>query len=236
MHLIYFVPGTMCTEKLWGELWPLLPEQYELVHLNISDTGEMDDVVSNLVEQIEISSNGRNFSLLGFSLGGYLASAVSLHLGSQLQRLMVVANTPMKLPQAELIQRQRIVSTVKKFGHQGINFERCCSFLAASQHRNLALIELIQAMEKSFDEEQLGHFLVPLSERQDLCQQLAQSHYPVWFCSGDEDSLVDVPLMESLAARHSHIRYQQVSNCGHFMPLEQPQVLATQMNLWLSMQ
>ena len=232
MSLIYFIPGTMCTDQVWQKLWPKLPEHYELVHLNIKLSGTLDEVVDDLISQIESSRNNRQYSLLGFSLGGYLASAVSLKMAESLERLMVVANTPIALPEEEMLQRKRIVSAVMKNGYLGLSAARTLSFLDETNHTNQSLIALIQHMDKQFNETQLAHFLVPLSKRKDLCQALLDKGRSLWFCWGKTDQLVDVQSMQLMQQKSSTVQLHQVSESGHFLPLEQPEQLAKIICQW----
>jgi pimeloyl-ACP methyl ester carboxylesterase len=222
----------MCTDQVWQELWPKLPDHYELFHLDIKLSGTLDEVVEDLIAQIDCSRNNRSYSLLGFSLGGYLASAVSLRVGESLERLMVVANTPMALPEAEMQQRQRIVAMVMKNGYLGLSASRVLSFIDKKSHEKKTLIALIQHMDKQFDETQLAHFLVPLSKRMNLCQLLIDKARPTWFCWGETDQLVDPQKMQKMAQKNGAVQTHQIAESGHFLPLEQPKKLAQLIFQW----
>ncbi|MFT5708348.1 MAG: 2-succinyl-6-hydroxy-2,4-cyclohexadiene-1-carboxylate synthase [Oceanospirillaceae bacterium] len=233
MQLLYFIPGTMCNELLWSKLWPLLGKSCQLIHLTIPKEGNLVEVIAELVLQIKTSSHGQKFGLIGFSLGGYLASAVSLEFDSQLEKLMVIANTPKALPDKELIQRERIISTVKSHGYHGINRSRVTSFIDEKQHHNNELIELIQQMDSSFGAQELSHHIVALSKRKDLCLELQQSKKKIWFCHGDSDHLVDSPRMQIMQLESACIKLKKVPQCGHFLPLEQPIQLSILIRDWL---
>ncbi|MEH6443249.1 MAG: alpha/beta hydrolase [Oceanospirillaceae bacterium] len=233
MQLLYFIPGTMCNELLWSKLWPLLEKNCQLIHLAIPKEGSLTEVVAQLVLQIKISSQGEKFGLIGFSLGGYLASAVSLEFDSQLEKLMIIANTPKALPEKELMQRQRIISAVKSHGYHGINRSRVITFIDEKQHNNNALIELIQQMDNSFGAQELSHHIVALSKRKDLCIELQHSKKNIWFCHGQSDHLIDPQRMQIMQAESACISLKEVPQCGHFLPLEQPIQLAKLIRDWL---
>ena len=235
MALIYFIPGTMCDERIWQKLWPCLAPDHQLMHLTLPLSGSMQQVVAHLVEQITASSQGRSFSLIGFSLGGYLASAVSLSFSGQLQRLMLIANTPSALPEEERLQRSSILKNIDRHDYQGLNRARILSFLDATAHGDTDLISLIKEMDASFSLAALKHHLNALSEREDLCEQLTQQSVPTWLCYGVSDSLVDRKKMQEMQHSGSNITLQQILHSGHFLPLEQPEQLALQINKWLKM-
>ncbi|NQZ31999.1 MAG: alpha/beta fold hydrolase [Oceanospirillaceae bacterium] len=235
MALVYFIPGTMCDERVWSKLWPHLATDNQLIHLSLINSGSLQDVVANLLKQIHNHSEGCSFSLVGFSLGGYLAAAVSLHFTSQLERLMLIANTPIALPEEEYQQRQRILKSIGSEGYNGLSSARILSFLDISFHGDNALIEMIKAMEKNFKLSDLKHHLDELSKREDLCDLLAQQNIPTWLCYGVSDQLVDRKKMQRMQKSSNSIILKQILHCGHFLPLEQPEQLALQIRQWLKM-
>ncbi len=233
MALIYFIPGTMCNRALWSSLWPKIASHHQLVHLPIIDHGTMAEVVEDLVAKIQRSSDGECFNLIGFSLGGYLAKAVSLHFSSQLARLMVLSNTPKVLPEVELAQRKITIQTVVKYSYTGLKSNRIVSLLHKNQHSNQELIGLIQAMALSFNEKDLLHHLGALSKRIDLCSIVEKESRPTWFCYGDSDTLVDPDFLQKIQTSSRHIQSHPVLNCGHFLPLEKPTQAASLVQAWL---
>jgi pimeloyl-ACP methyl ester carboxylesterase len=233
MSLIYFIPGTLCDQRLWSKLWPLLSDEHELINLPIAKTGEMELVVLDLVKQIELASAGRLFSVIGFSLGGYLACALSLHFSAQLERLMVVSNMPKALPDLELCQRKRIINGIAKLGYNGLGQARVKSFLSPLQHSHKALIKLIQSMDKSFVVADLVHHLSELSLRENLCSAMVDTPRPCWFCFGDSDQLVDEHALHPIQTQSPLVNIKKVADSGHFLPLEQPAALAALIVLWL---
>jgi len=233
MSLIFFIPGTACNEQTWSKLWPLLDQNDELIHLQIARSGSMVNVVAMLVAKIKKVSGAREFSLIGFSLGGYLASAVSLHFNEQLTRLMVIANVPKVLPANELIARKSIISTIAKLGYQGLKKNRLRHFLDSSQHHNEALFDIILAMDNCFTKDDIVHHLDSLSVREDLTAALVNSAQRIWFCFGDNDTLVNKHQLLKMQQSCSHITLHEIASCGHFLPLEKPQQLAQVIKNWL---
>jgi len=235
MALIYFIPGTMCDRSVWSKLWEKLSTEHQLIHLVLPLTGTTQEVVEHLCQQIRQNSQGQPFSLLGFSMGGYLAAAISLFFDHQLERLMIVANTPKALPAEELDARQKILINIKKNGYNGLNTARLKAFLDPGNQSDQALIALIQEMDGRFSQADLSHHLTQLSKRVDLCHQLADTKRPIWFCYGVADQLVDRKVMQKMQLSSPQITLKQVLNCGHFLPLEQPQQLAKYIENWLQM-
>ena len=68
---IYFIPGLMTDNRLWKRVLPLLDDKYEIVHISIPQSTDFDEINKILFEKFK---NEEKINLLGFSLGGYIAS------------------------------------------------------------------------------------------------------------------------------------------------------------------
>ena len=233
--LLYFIPGTLCNSDLWQRLWPLLSDEYQLVHTAIPAAGNMQQVVDSLVEKIRSHSAGQRFALLGFSLGGYLASAISCQFDDQLDKLMVVANGPGVLPEIELQARKNIVTALQGHAKAVIGKQRVIAMLHPQLGDTAAIVSLVQQMDSSFDKQSLLHHLTELSVRRDLTELLTCQHRPLWFVYGDRDPLVNSAQLQCLEQQSRSIKCQQLEFCGHFAPLEQPNQLAQLITQWMQL-
>ena len=233
---IYFIPGTMCNQQLWLPVWQLLREQcneeLQLIHLVIPSSGTMDEVVDALAHKII----EKNAILVGFSLGGYIASAIALKLAHKLQHLLIVSNCPKNLPEAEIKQRKRTVDWIKQRGYSGIPNKRIDDLLHPKikqlslpryQHIKQTIVEMDQALGVNVLLHQISVSLL----RPNLLSLLANLTLPITFLVGDEDNLVElVSFRKELAQMFTieeNVLIHEIANTGHMLPLESPQVLAT---------
>ena len=87
---IYFIPGTMCDERLWLPLWHELQKTAQpplnLIHLEIPQYNTIDKIVTHLAKQIIKDDS----LLVGFSLGGYLASALAIKYPDKIKKLLLL--------------------------------------------------------------------------------------------------------------------------------------------------
>lgn len=236
---IYFIPGTMCDQQLWQPTWRLLYQQYhediQLVHLVIPSEGHMDDVVNILARNIVDD----NAILVGFSLGGYIASAIALKLRNKLKHLVIVSNFPKDLPLAETKQRQRTVDWINSRGYSGLPDKRIDDLLhpQIKQFNALGYVNIKKTMvemDKKLGVDVLLHQISVSLQRPNLLPLLSQLPLDTTLLVGDADNLVDLySLRQALAELYSNsfdyqhnVVLQEVPNTGHMLPLESPQVLA----------
>lgn len=227
----------MCNEKLWQPAWQLLQQQcvecgydYQLIHLVIPSTGSMDEVVDSLTNKITQDKA----ILVGFSLGGYIASAIALKLGNKLKHLLIVSNFPKNLPSAEVKQRKRTVNWIKQRGYSGIPDKRIDELLhpnikAFSLPGYQSIKQIITTMDQELGENVLLHQIEVSLLRPDLLPLLANLTLPITFLAGDKDNLVDlVDLRAELTQAPiiaEYITIEEVANTGHMLPLESPEAL-----------
>ena len=236
--VIYFIPGTMCNEKLWQPAWQLLQQQcvecgydYQLIHLVIPSTGSMDEVVNSLASKISQDKA----ILVGFSLGGYIASAIALKLGNKLKHLLIVSNFPKNLPAAEIKQRKRTVNWIKQRGYSGIPDKRIDDLLhpnikAFSLSGYQSIKQIITSMDQELGENVLLHQIEVSLLRPDLLPLLANIRLSITFLVGDKDNLVDLVALRAELTQvpivAENITIEEVANTGHMLPLESPEALA----------
>ncbi len=76
---LYFLPGTMCDSRLWlamiDELNCLHPNEFQYHFLTIGKQTSIDEIIDDIKKQLP----NEKVILIGFSLGGYLASACAVN-------------------------------------------------------------------------------------------------------------------------------------------------------------
>ncbi len=238
---IYFIPGTMCDERLWQPTWQLLDEQFshscQLVHLPIPTSGNMDQVVESIAKKI--AEEGA--VLVGFSLGGYIASAIVAKFPELISHLVVVSNMPKNLPDTEIEQRKRTIAWIANRGYAGIPNKRIEDLLhpAIKQFDAEGFIRIkntIVDMDQDLGGNVLLHQLEVSLSRPALLSCLSCLNLPVQFLVGDADTLVDIAKLKQETQGAANISINIIDNIGHMLPLEAPQILALALNKLVSPQ
>ena len=233
---LYFLPGTMCDSRLWSPLWAelnalqaKLSVDYEFIHLTIPVESTIDEIVETLAKQLP----NEKINLLGFSQGGYLASAFACRFPERMKRLINLSNAPQQLPYEEIATRSKIIRWVETHGYSGITLARIRTFLHANQQTNTDITDCIKQMDHDFGANVLLQQLKSTTVRQDLLVALTSLTCPMLFCYGDSDLLVDGKFFAPLLTTNTNIRVEVFNNCGHMLPLESPLLLAKAIILFL---
>ncbi len=218
----------MCDERLWLDIQTHLPERFDLVHVPIPEGINTTAVVEKIAAKLPTEK----VNLVGFSLGGYLAAAFALACSQRVKKMMIVSNMPCALPDAEIRERERIVSWVKCNGYKGVPIKRIQSLLSGFAERDNNIIEKMRAMDNTLGEHTLLQQLVSTTERKDLLADIPTLTMKTKFCIGDEDTLVDISTLRTVVDHPPHLSLEVFSKTGHMLPLEQPRLLAEHIVNW----
>ncbi|KJZ10367.1 hypothetical protein TW85_19970 [Marinomonas sp. S3726] len=225
---LYLIPGTMCTEQLWQFVLPSLSDEFELCYLTIPNKMRLDDISDHLVAQFEED----RVNLLGFSLGGYIASLVASRFPERLDKLMVLANSPCALNADELSLRKQTVSILKRFGYKGMPRVKAEALLA---EKSALHIDLILEMDKTLGADTLLSQLENTSSRDDLMQPLLALECDVRFIYSQKDTLINLAWMQELKALAGNKMSQKmVAGSSHMLPLEEPIMISREIKTFFN--
>lgn len=218
---IYFLPGTMCNNRLWSRLFPLLQSTYELIHLKIPDGESIEDISDNLLSCFKEEV----VNLVGFSLGGYLASYFACKYPKKVNQLLVISNSPCSLTEKEALYRKGIIDFVGRYGYQGMSRSKAGQLLDTSQV-SAELIDLILKMDSELGEQEFKRQLKATSNRVNLYHSLATANIKATFYYSELDPLLDVEWLSKFK-QNSRLKLVSTSGKGHMLPLEKPKELAS---------
>lgn len=223
---LYLLPGTMCDRRLWksfiAELDLMRPDHFDFHFVNIGQKATIDEILEDIKQQLP----NNKVHLLGFSLGGYLASAFALKYPESIDKLFVVSNMPCALPEQEIKERTRAVAWIKRNGYSGIPQKRILALLDKSAHQNPNIIDLIKDMDNTLGEEVLLHQLLVTTKREDIFKPLSQLPLSKYFCVGQNDHLASVEALTNLQTIDINMKLSIIENTGHMLPLEKSKELA----------
>ena len=229
---IYFIPGTMCDERLWLPLWHELQKTaqppLDLIHLEIPQYNTIDKIVTHLGKQIIKDDS----LLVGFSLGGYLASALAIKYPDKIKKLLLVSNMSSTLVDNELKERSRTIDWIRSNGYSGIPMKRIQSLLHNNAYKNQSITSTIKTMDKDLGKDVLLHQLTVTTQRKNLLPKLAEISIPVTFCIGEQDNIASIEQISKITKYNQNVTIQAFKNTGHMLPLEQPALLANALKEW----
>uniref|UniRef100_UPI004047A1E9 alpha/beta fold hydrolase n=1 Tax=Aliarcobacter sp. TaxID=2321116 RepID=UPI004047A1E9 len=225
---IYLIPGLMTDERLWSRLLPFL-EEYEVIHTPIPHSEDFDEIIDILFEQFE----EEKVNLLGFSLGGYIASYFAITYPNRVNKLFMLAATPGSSTEAEIERRKEKFAVIEKDGFVGLTYEKAQSLVEVQNQNDVELIEIIQNMFKDLGKETFISQLTSTFYRKDLFEDLVNLDLPIWFYYSTQDRLLNQKAIEKLNNTKHNMNIISRIGTSHNIPLEVPLLLSIEIKNWM---
>ena len=226
---LLLLPGFMTDEALWDEMAGPLRAAGPLVRGDLRAGGSIESLARDVLAQTP-----SRFSVIGFSMGGYVARELARVAPERVSGLVLVA-TSARADTAEQTRRKRdSVARLVDAPFRGFN----PSAVRASVHPDRAhddvLIDAILAMGS-----RLGGAVFArqsgMAREGDLAR-LGAIHCPTLIVAAAQDSLRSFAESRELAAGISGATMSVIQGSGHMLPLEAPDRLSALILDWLGEQ
>ena len=229
---IYLIPGLMTDERLWSRIKPLLENEYELIHIPIPHTEDFDEIIDILDKQFSDDSEEK-VNLLGFSLGGYIASYYAITYPNRVNRLLMVAATPGSSSEAEIERRKEKFTVIEKEGFKGLSYDKAKSLVEKKNKDDSELIKIIQDMFIDLGKERFITQLTSTFYRKDLFADLVNLDLPIWFYYSEDDRLLSPNALDRLLNNEHNMKLISRVGTSHNIPLEVPDLLSNVIKDWM---
>jgi len=226
---IYLIPGLMTDERLWSRIKPFLDE-YELVHIPIPHSEDFDEILDILLDIFK----EEKVNLLGFSLGGYIASYFAVTYPHRVNKLFMVASTPGASEEAEIERRREKFAVIEKEGFKGLPYEKAVTLVEEQNKDDIELIKTIQDMFMDLGKETFITQLTSTFNRVDLFEDLVGLKLNIWFYYSTKDRLLNHKSMEKLQKIEHNMTLISREGTSHNIPLESPKELSNKIKEWMS--
>lgn len=226
---IYFIPGLMTDERLWKRVIPLLENDYEIVHVPIPRSEDFDEIIDILFNEIK----EEKINLLGFSLGGYIASYFAITYPNRVKRVFMVAATPGATNEAEIERRKEKFAIIEKEGF-GLSYEKALSLVEETNKNDEDLIQTIIDMFNDLGKNCFISQLTSTFYRKDLFEDLIHQDFPIWIFYSENDRLLNKEALKRLITTTHNIKMIKREGSSHNIPLEAPFDFASNVKNWMN--
>ncbi|MBL4745555.1 MAG: alpha/beta hydrolase [Flavobacteriaceae bacterium] len=220
MKKVYFLSGTMNDERLWQWVFPKL-EQLIPVYIDITPAKSFEAINELIADAIDEEG-----ILIGFSLGGFSALNFTLKFPGKVSKLMMICAAADGLNEEEVRLRKSTIHFLESHNYKGISATRIQQFVHPKARNYTAIAALIREMDATLGKDTLIRQLKATSERKSLMDKVAMLTMPVFLLGASHDLLVNPDSMEDMYLELENASFEIISETGHMIPLEQPEILA----------
>ncbi len=225
---IYLLPGLMCNEQLWNRLLPYFDDKYEFVYVALPEMSCFDESIDFLDQYFK----EEKVNILGFSLGGYVASYFTCKYPHRVNKLFILAASAGTLQEEEIEKRNKAIHLLDNFGFKGLSHKKVVSLLETSNQKDEVLIKLIQKMYVDLGEEVFRTQMTSTLNRENLLEKMRLLDIPMTFLYCDEDRLVNTKWIEDFSVSNDKATFEKISSTSHMLPLERPMEVSQAIKRW----
>lgn len=220
---------------VWEDFVPLLYKEVRVVTLDLPGHGisvvngevhtmeYLADTVADALRALGIP----RCTLVGHSMGGYVALAFCERHPEMLDGLVLLSSTPNPDTTEKAENRRREIALVRA-GKKEMLARIAPAAGFAEQNRARMQDEIEDLTEQVFITEDDGivALLGGMIARRDQNEMLRSTKVPVLFILGRKDSYIPVEAAEAMVAAHPEARVVWLENSGHMGFLEEPEATA----------
>jgi len=221
---IDFIPGTLCDERMWSRLTPLLGSGVEFNYVPLYEAKDRPDMLRIMSDHCAPQAN-----VVAFSLGVYMALEFVLAHPERVKSLVLIAGSAKGLSPKEVDIRTRTIPMLERTAYAGLSSMRLREVLHPIHHQDQPTIDLIQQMALDLGKDVLLTQFRASMNRPDVMDRLHEITCPVLLAGAHEDKLVDPAILPEMHPRFPNAHLRMYDNTGHMIPLEVPQQLAADM-------
>lgn len=228
MPPILALPGLLCTDAVFADLQAQLPG-HRLTCPSLPALDDFDAITDGLAPHLLPGT-----TLLGMSMGAYLALALARRFPAQVSRLVLVgASARPDTPQGAE-NRRKVVGWARKVGTERLAEAIADQMLGAAQQQEPHLRARLREMAGAIGLETFARHQEALASRPDARPALAGINCPALVITGSEDSVTPPEQGRELAEGLPNGRHLLLEGIGHMPVLEAPQAVARALSRFMA--
>lgn len=207
-HPVVLFHGWGFDSRIWDPILPLLAERYEVYCVDLPGFGLSPHVEWEAFKLSVLSQLPEKFSLIGWSLGGLVATRLALEASSRVTHLVKIASSPF---------------FVEDVAWPGISKATLLGFNERLMNNSDEVLREFVALQLPGQEDGT-HTLTTIEGLQsgldwlltwDFRSQLTSIQCPVLYIFGSRDAIVTLKTMKVMQDKFPHFRYLLISKAAH---------------------
>lgn len=213
---VIFLPGTLCDERIWLPIWQQMNlNQRSYVPLQWAES--LDHMMALSQDRID-QANGK-VHLVGFSMGGYIASLAALKNTARVASLTCIGYNPNGLDDKETKARMQMLKLLKNKQGKGLSKSRLMQYFTAEELKDESLIQVILDMESDLGNAALIAHISSTTPRKSLVNDLAKLKVSQHWIAAQHDLIADSKAIKDFCDANKQAQFFELTDTAHISPL-----------------
>ena len=229
---IVLLHGYLESMLVWEDFIPLLYKQARVVTLDLPGhgisvvTGECHtmEYLADVVAEAMTTLGVERFTVVGHSMGGYVALALAERHASRLEGVVLLSSTPNPDTEEKRENRRREISLVKSGKKDMLaRVAPAAGFAESNRKRLKDYIDDLTEQVHVTEDEGIVTLLNGMIERKEQNQMLQTSAIRQLFILGRKDGYIVPEVAEQMVANHPQAEVVWLDESGHMGFIEEPE-------------
>lgn len=225
---LVFVPGLLCTEALYAPQITALSDR----PIHVADN-RSDDTIGAIAARL-LDDAPERFSLIGLSMGGYIAFEVMRRAPERVERLALLNTSAQADSEERREQRQILNDLARKNRFHKIPGLFFPGFVHEMNETSEHLRAIVHEMADETGADAFIRQQTANAARIDSRPSLSQISCPTLVLSGDGDRLIAPELSVEIHQLVAGSELAILEECGHLSTLEQPEHVTSKLRAFLA--
>jgi len=226
---IVLIPGALATPKLWQQQENHFQtnRSWRFHHVDTLNS----DSITAMADRFAANSPDK-FTLIGFSMGGYIALELFRIIPDKIERLILINSAAKTLSEKGQLERERSLELINN-GKFDFLIQLIFKNSIYDKKKQSGLLPLVQAMAHEVGVENYKNQLTAILNKADHFPLLSTITCPTLIIAAIQDNVMPTERSEHLAKNIKNSELIYLDECGHLAMLEQPEKLNTILSDWL---
>lgn len=226
--VLYLLPGLLCDEAVFAPQIAALSDVCEM-RVPLFRGLESFDAMAQAV----LADAPPRFCIAGFSMGGRVAFHLASMAMDRIERFCAFDTGVIPASEAELPKRQALVELANREGMTALVSAWLPPMLHERRRADAAFIGPLADMVMRFTPQDHEKQIRALINRPDMRPVLPKITCPALIACGRQDGFSPPADHEAIAAAIPGATLTIIDDCGHFLPVEQPDALNNALRQWM---
>ena len=225
---LVFACAHLTDERLYTKQVEALRASYDCMVFAFRDHDSLGAMAETLLARAP-----ERFTLLGLSLGGYLAFEIVRRRSARIERLVLMDTRAAADDARRRAARLVDIEKVREGGIEALIPELPARWLHPAHVHRAEVVRLMAEMARSIGARGQMNQQTAMLARPDSLADLERVSVPTLILCGREDPVTTVADHQAMAARIPAARFETIEHCGHLSTIEQPEAVTRVLSDWL---
>jgi pimeloyl-ACP methyl ester carboxylesterase len=225
---LLLLPGLLCDAALYA---PQIVALGDIAAPIVGDLTRHDSIADMAAAML--AEMPEYFSLVGLSMGGYVAQEIMRRAPHRVSRLALLDTSSRADTEEQHARRRGLIELVGKGHFKGVTPQLLPSLISRERLADQALVGTVMGMAERVGRDAFLRQQTAIMGRPDSRPDLARIACPTLILCGRDDAVTPLALHEEMAAAISGAELVVVEDCGHLSSIERPDSVNAALRRWL---